>query len=237
MRSYGLISDIDCNIAESWEEKIFLTFDVDWAHDDVVLDSALIVESFGIRATWFFTHSSPVIQTLVNSGHEVGIHPNFNKILLQESVSTSKQILDDCLSWCPAARSSRSHSLVYGAPIASELNSYSVSHSSNFNIPISSGIVLKPWSSSNSVVEVPYSWADEHMWGVINQPPVSRWALLEGLLVADFHPIHVYLNSISAQMYEESRSFHQQPGELLRFRNYAQGVRNELFSLSSLISS
>jgi hypothetical protein len=235
MRTYGLISDIDCNVTETWNKKIFLTFDVDWAHDVVISDSAQIVESFGVRATWFFTHSSPLIQTLIKRGHEVGIHPNFNKILSQDSELNSKQVIDECLSWCPGARSTRSHSLVYGAPIAASLFSKHVTHSSNLNIPISSGIALKPWTSSNSIVEVPYSWADEHSWGELKQPSASRWAKQDGLLVADFHPIHVYLNSKSTNCYEESRSCHQQPENLIRYRDAGLGVRSELTSLCQMI--
>jgi hypothetical protein len=43
---FSTISKIDPEDRSTWANKLFLTFDVDWAHDDVLLDSAdLINES------------------------------------------------------------------------------------------------------------------------------------------------------------------------------------------------
>lgn len=235
LRTFGLLPDIEVDKPDSWLDKIFLTFDVDWAHDTVILDSAQVVEELGIRATWFFTHDSQTISLLRKNGHEIGIHPNFNRILSGEDDSNLDSVIEDCLTWCPDAVSTRSHSLVYGAPIASSLASKSVKYSSNLNIPFSSGIALAPWTSSSSVVEVPYSWADEHTWGNIGQPPTAVWAQGSGLLVADFHPIHIFINSQSPADYEDTRFCHQDPSRLIAFRKQGSGVRTELKNLCELM--
>lgn len=231
LRNFGLISDIEINEPETWLQKIFVTLDIDWADDSVIQFAAEVIEDNGCLATWFFTHNSPMIDILESKGHEVGIHPNFNPLLSGKDSSELNVIIDECLSWCPNAKSTRSHSLVYGAPIASYLSSQGVCHSSNLNIPYSSGIELKPWFSSNSMIEVPYSWADEHMWSLISQPSASDWSRGNGLLVADFHPIHIFLNSTSAEAYEQSRFCHRDPCALIDFRQTGYGTMNHLIAL------
>lgn len=231
MRTFGLLSDIEVDRPDSWLHKFFLTFDIDWAHDAIILDSARVIEELGIRATWFFTHDSPTISLLKKNGHEIGIHPNFNRILSGEMESSLTSVIDDCLTWCPDAVSTRSHSLVYGAPIASHLASKSIKYSSNLNIPFSSNIALAPWTSSSSIIEVPYSWADEHTWNTRPQPSCREWLNGAGLLVADFHPIHVFLNTQTSADYEQTRFCHQDPETLAKHRKSGMGVRTELISL------
>lgn len=235
MRVFDLLSNIDPSNPDSWREKVFLTLDVDWAHDEVILDCAHLIQDKEVRATWFFTHDSPMIGYLIDNGHEVGFHPNFNKLLSGENSTSLQHIVDDCLTWCPNAASTRSHSLVYGAPIASYLVTKSVTHSSNLNIPYSSGITLAPWISSNSIIEVPYSWADEHSWSTGSQPSCSDWLEGFGLLVADFHPIHVFLNTQTSVDYETTRFCHQNPETLIKHRKSGFGVRNELITLCEAI--
>jgi hypothetical protein len=237
VRKQGLLRDVDIHRQDSWENRIFLTFDVDWAHDKVVIDSAQLIESYGVKATWFYTHASELIDQLIKRGHDVGIHPNFNKTLLGESHDRVDEIVNECMSWCPNACTSRSHSLVYGAPIAKSLVSNQISSSSNMNIPASSGIEIKPWISSSGLIELPYSWADEHIWASKRQLPISAWAQCNGLLVADFHPIHVFLNSQTSEVYEKTRTWHQNPDELLPYRSSDQGTRTELEELCRIISS
>lgn len=235
LRVFDLFSNINPQDPDSWLEKIFLTLDVDWAHDDVILDSAQLIEDLGARATWFFTHDSPTIDYLIKNGHEVGVHPNFNTLLSGEGSMNLQDILDNCLAWCPNAVSTRSHSLVYGAPIASYLATKSIRYSSNLNIPFSSGIALAPWISSSSIVEVPYSWADEHAWSSRSQPSCSEWLKGDGLLVADFHPIHVFLNTQTSSDYEDTRFCHQDPETLVKHRKSGFGVRSELITLCESI--
>lgn len=66
----------------TWTDAIFLTFDIDWAHDEVLNDTIDIVERAGVAATWFVTHDTPVLERLKhNPNFELGIHPNFNYLL------------------------------------------------------------------------------------------------------------------------------------------------------------
>lgn len=82
MTRFRKISSIDIDNESSWWDAIFLTFDIDWAHDDVLNDTIDLVEDAGVAATWFVTHDTPVLDKLrANSKFELGIHPNFNFLL------------------------------------------------------------------------------------------------------------------------------------------------------------
>ena len=235
-RKSGLLSQINLSDKSTWEESVFLTFDIDWAHDDVVADTLDVIESFGIKATWFYTHKSKMINVLKALGHEVGIHPNFNSCLSCTSDKTDLEVIQDCCNFVISPSSSRSHSLVYGSPIAANLSSNGVKCSSNFCIPHSAQIAIRPWIGTSGIIEAPYSWTDEFMWSSIYQTPILSWLHLEGLLVADFHPIHVYLNTGELDHYESTRKIHQDPQTLKLHRNLSTGTRDQLIDFCSAIS-
>ena len=50
--NFKLLSSIDVDRTQSWGQSIFLTLDIDWAHDEVLNDTIDLLESSGIKATW-----------------------------------------------------------------------------------------------------------------------------------------------------------------------------------------
>jgi len=76
---FAKISSINPANPESWQGKIFLSFDIDWAIDEAVESLADMLEARGVAATFFVTHDSPVLARLAsNPLFELGIHPNFD---------------------------------------------------------------------------------------------------------------------------------------------------------------
>jgi peptidoglycan/xylan/chitin deacetylase (PgdA/CDA1 family) len=61
---FEVINKINAEEPTSWDSKVFLTFDVDWAHDDFLTDVIDLVEQYGIPATWFITHETPLNRRL-----------------------------------------------------------------------------------------------------------------------------------------------------------------------------
>ena len=55
MSKFALISEIKPSIKETWHDKLFLTFDIDWAHDEIILDTLEILREFDAPATYLFT--------------------------------------------------------------------------------------------------------------------------------------------------------------------------------------
>ena len=59
MNNFGHITDIDPNDSSTWENKYFVTFDIDWAVDEILSDSIDLIEQYDIPVTWFVTHKTP----------------------------------------------------------------------------------------------------------------------------------------------------------------------------------
>lgn len=88
-----------------------LTFDVDWAPDNVIDYVAEILTEHKVKATWFITHESDAINRLSKNSDlfELGIHPN----LLNGSThgKTEDEILKHMKAIVPNAVSMRTHGL------------------------------------------------------------------------------------------------------------------------------
>ena len=54
-----------------------LTFDIDWAPDWCLEELLSILDSKKVKATFFCTHKTSINKTIEQSGHNLGIHPNF----------------------------------------------------------------------------------------------------------------------------------------------------------------
>ena len=109
-----VIKTISTDKKVTWSNKTFLTFDLDWAHDEIIKDTINLVEEAGASATWFVTHNTKVLKKLcLNKDFEIGIHPNFNNLLAGDhsNGSSVSDILERLLEICPSAVSVRSHSL------------------------------------------------------------------------------------------------------------------------------
>src|ERR1044072_8120400 len=88
---FSQISQIDLSRQETWENTLFLTFDLDWASDEVLARTIDHVEAADVDATWFVTHETPLLERLrANPKFELGIHPNFNPLLLQGDTTRGK---------------------------------------------------------------------------------------------------------------------------------------------------
>ena len=60
---------------QSTYSKPFVSFDIDWAHDDVVFDVFKLVSAFDVDTTWMVTHETDLLNDLANSDNcELGIH-------------------------------------------------------------------------------------------------------------------------------------------------------------------
>jgi hypothetical protein len=220
--NFGLISEIDLSHSETWQNKRFLTFDIDWAHDQVIEDAISLVEAAGIRATWFVTHQTKIIERLMgNPNFELGIHPNFNNLLNGEaSVGRSaSEIIDSLLDVVPNAHSVRSHSLTQSERLLDLFAEKGLSHVSNTFIPASYQGLISPWRLWSDITIVPHFWQDNVAMRMRISDDLSQLGSPQSLRVFDFHPIHIYLDTEDLSRYDQARDSFQNPSELLKFRN------------------
>ncbi len=222
MSKSGRISEIAIEDPSTWMDRVFLTFDIDWAHDAVLSDTVDVVEAAGVRATWFVTHRSRVVDRIgPNPAFELGIHPNFNPLLqgdLTRATDCGAEI-DAMLEIVPGCRSVRSHSVAQSGPIMRAFADRGLTHDTNDNIPEGAGMRLRPWRSSTGMVKAPYCWADEHAWS--RQQSVDFRDIVNriGLAIFDFHPIHVFLNTEAPSTYGTARPHLRDPKRLLGLRS------------------
>ena len=83
--------------------SICLTFDIDWAPDEVIENTLELLTEYNLNATIFATHKTDILNNLPEN-IEIGIHPNFSNIIkAEDEIKKLKDIY-------PQAVSLRSHS-------------------------------------------------------------------------------------------------------------------------------
>ena len=231
------------NLSDNFESKVFLTFDIDWAHDDVLSDTIDILDCYSVSATFFATHVSPTLERITaNPLYELGIHPNFNPLIEKNSILNCNSILEDIISIVPTAKSVRCHSMFQSSRILDIIASHNITHDVNHFIPYQSGINLLPWLHWNKLIRVPYFWEDDvHiLYNSIASNNLTPRDILQqslpGIKVFDFHPIHIFLNTDSLALYDNSRPYLHNPTRLQHFRNPLFGTRNLLVDLLEYIT-
>lgn len=209
--------------------SIYLTFDVEWANDEILSYCIDLCDQLEVQATFFATHATAVLERLKNRPeYELGIHPNFNPLFAQdESARSPEEIVMELKRIVPEALSVRSHCVTQSAGILDLFAKYGFTHDVNTWVPHWSNIGLKPWRDKNNLIRVPFFWADDdHSTG---QDTVSASDMLdqEGLRVFCFHPIHIYLNTCRYSTYEKSKPYCNDMDRLQKYRHEStvQGTR------------
>jgi hypothetical protein len=237
------LSNIKLEDSSTWQDKLFLTIDIDWAHDRVLACAIDFLDRFEAHATWFVTHHTLLLQRLrENQNYELGIHPNFNWLLSGDprNGASATEVIDRLIQIVPEARSVRSHSMTQSTGLLQAFADAGLTHDANHFIPASSGVELKPWMSWNGMIRVPYCWEDDifctYRERGVPEPDVTASAQRSGLRVFDFHPIHIFLNTESMKRYEQTRSVHQHPEVLFKHRYSGYGVRSRLLALMKIMT-
>lgn len=224
---------------ESWEGKWFLTFDIDFAIDEVIEDTIELLSEFNVRSTFFMTGATPLIEKIrTDRNIDVGIHPNFNPLLdgtLGENGSAA-EVVGSLMSLFPEARSVRSHSLAQSSHLHQLFSDAGLTHDSNTLLPSGQVGASSPWVDWSGLTRVPYHWQDSLYFLLENtkhpEPSVTDLILTgDGFFVFNFHPIHVYLNTESLPRYEAARPFHHDFRRLSGLRNEGFGTRDRLLEL------
>jgi hypothetical protein len=131
---FSLIREIAPESQDTWQNKAFLTIDVEWSCDSVLRDSIDLVEDEEVPTTWFVTHNTHLLDRLrSNPLFELGIHPNFNPLLDGETgrADSAIDIVDRLMQVVPGARSVRSHSLTSSSRLQEVFRSVGLTHELN----------------------------------------------------------------------------------------------------------
>ena len=210
--------------------KIALTFDVDWCGDEVLNYTLDIIENADVRATIFMTHETPIIGKIRNNKNiELGVHPNFCKLLTGESSSDGSNYMDifqRILQIIPEARSFRSHALTVNSHILMACGKLGITHESNLYMPKYLNAAIKPYKYIDSkLTRVPFFWEDDIHCMELSNGLAAGWDVHDWLKcdtdpkVFNFHPIHVFLNTEDLSRYEAARAFFNDYRQLKTYIN------------------
>lgn len=233
--NFKTISQIEPGNPASWHDSVFITLDIDWCHDDVLVYAIDLLEQADVAATWFVTHETPLLERLRDHPKfELGIHPNFNRLLagLAQPQENSASVMDNILKIVPDAKAVRSHSMTQNSQLLQLFQQRGLIFDCNHFIPHHAGYQLTPFSLWNGLIKIPYFWEDDlHCIEQIDFTP-QQWLRSDSLNVFDFHPIHLFLNTHDLALYEETRDLHYQPDILASRANRQQkGARDWLLQL------
>jgi len=239
MQLCGKICEIDIDDEASWQQRLFLTFDTDWAHDDVIADTIDLLDAYRVSATWFVTHATKVLPRLSSSDcYQIGLHPNFNMLLNGDNTNGANacEVLTSIQKIAPDATAVRSHSLTQNERLIDLFSDCGLTHVSNSFIPFRHDSLLMPWRLWGGITSVPHCWQDNVALKMPLELPRDLRAR-NGIVVVNFHPIHVFLNTESMDRYEGTRRIHQQPRELIKHRFEGNGTRTALLELLDLATA
>lgn len=110
---FGCVGEIDVARPQTWQGRIFLTIDLDWAIDAVIEQCLCMIEETGVAATVFVTHDTPLLSRMrSNARIELGLHPNFNPLLEgAPAAGDARKVMRDLQCFVPEAKVVRSHSM------------------------------------------------------------------------------------------------------------------------------
>ncbi len=228
---------------KSTRQTVYLTFDVDWAHDEVIAHMLDIIEKEKVPATIFVTHDTPLLARMrANPNIELGAHPNFIPLQLGNSdVSLfqdyAKEILQTYRDLLPEATTIRSHGLVQSTRLLDLMTDMGFLRESNLLITLQSGMNLRAFYHWTGILRVPYFWEDDIHCAEMERKYWDSWDVdpfLDNscLKVFDFHPIHLYLNTDTMERYEKARPHFHCPEKLREIQNKSdKGDRDFLYDL------
>ncbi len=218
---FSKIENIDPLKKESWENKIFLTFDIDWCHDEVLQKTLDILSEYNIESTMFCTHETSLLNIMAQDKKiELGIHPNFNP-LLEGNYRYGKnvsEVTDFYLDIVPNAKSVRSHSLTQGGKFLSVFEDKGIKFECNSLIDPLGGLIF-PYNFSPKIIKVPHIFEDDVREWYEEGFNLKRYTEYKGIKVFAFHPVQVFLNTESMNRYNEAKPFFQNPRKLHEFIN------------------
>lgn len=219
-------------------KELYLTFDMDWAIDEVLADFYNLIKEISVVGTIHVTHKTDFLSLFRKDNIlDCGIHPNYNFLLMgeQNEDGSAKNILEKIINIVPEAKCVRSHALTNSSIISKKYGDYGIKYDLNTYIPVQKGMRIFPYKSPVcDVVVLPFIFEDDIYLAEHERREVSYYLGddFEAPRIFNFHPIHLYLNTDQLKTYEAARPFFKDVNQLKLMRNRGNyGVRNFFIEL------
>ena len=215
--------------------KIYLTFDIDWASDEIIKEITEVLINNEIKSTWFVTHKSSALEIFRERDDlfSLGIHPNFMKGSTQGK--SEDEILKNLMKIVPEAKVIRTHGIFqYGSLLSKIVDVTPIKIDSSIFLPEMENIQIIEHHTPQGVLKrIPIFWADDHE--LLKQSKgfnLSKYISQNGLKVFLFHPIHIYLNSSNIKDYNSYKK-----NGILSKNNDIVGVGSFFYRLINYVKS
>lgn len=214
------------------KRQVSLSFDIDWAPDEVILDTIEILERTKAKATFFATHATDVLARLDRSRYEIGIHPNFCPHLDGKGKGNLHDVLREAIAMYPDIVGMRSHGVVSSGPILYHAREMGIVYESNMYVPAQ----VMPFRDYEGMIRIPMYWSDYRELLVKTPYRADAFTLLAGSpAVLAFHPAHVFINSETPARYNETRNLSTEEKRAKRHVGSPKGIRDFLVELLARI--
>lgn len=177
---------------------IVLSLDIDWIPDHILQPILAVFVAKKIPVTIFATHHTPVLENLPNN-FEIGIHPNFFRH--DNHLSHIKEM---CALF-PNAAGVRSHGLFEYSNLLPLYKDCGLIWDSTQLLYMCPNI--RPYTHPSGMIRLPIFWEDDDYYS--NSPDWNIEALelhKPGIKCFDFHPIHLYLNTVTGAEYARAKA-------------------------------
>lgn len=215
--------------------EIYMTFDMEWGNDTTLEFFYKLLKKYEVPATIFVTHETKWLHKFREDAEiELGIHPNFNKLLLGESNGGNyKQVIDDLLKLVPEAVSYRSHSLTDSSMIIQYCVEKGLKNNLNTWYFPGRDTNVAPYKRSG-ITMMPFIFEDD-LWLLDSNRKEIQYYLsseFEGPRIFNFHPIQLYLNCESYDRYERAKQYNHEAEKLETYRNKTEwGIEHVFIEL------
>ena len=217
-----------------------ITLDIDWAPDLAINHCLEILKEKKIKATFFATHRTDLLNEIKKDGHEIGIHPNFAKN--SSHGNSTEKVIEYCLKLVPDATLMRTHGLIQSTnlltKIFKEFPQLKIDISTfTYHFPTVTffklryeGLIIKRlnynWEDDAEFDNKNFDWNAAKLFGEFN--------------ILNFHPIHIYLNSRNFLQYNNllkelsnKKLYSAKKNILDKYINSKHGAKNFLHAIIS----
>lgn len=206
------------------EKEIFLTFDMDWASDELMEWFYSYCLNMEVKGTLFVTNEFNRLSDMKNEGNfEMGVHPNFNKILMGEETRdlNVSDVIKQIKAIVSDAVSVRSHALTSSSVIQSLFAKNSLLYDVNMFYEPNIGDRITPFKNMFGVTQIPFVFEDDIWFSMKKNKGVDYYLSgnFEAPLIFNFHPIHLYLNTDRTETYDKAKKYYKEYLKLSEYVN------------------
>ncbi len=208
------------NATTAKSRAIYLTIDTDWCAEEVLEFTLALFRDRDLPCTVFTTGYYAALCNPEARSLEIGWHPNFNETApekYQDKLKALQQLY-------PQAAGVSSHAMTSNTPLLQIFRQFGLRY--DRNLLRYKDAQAQPFVYHNGLLRLPIFWEDD-IWFTLE--PGARFspnlfAREHFRLIFNFHPIHLYLNTVSMEHYQAFKPYQQEPEKLAPYRRSGYGA-------------